>query len=158
MFAFSGGNYILDYDRIFATQPYDNREVLGSLLANSWQKPGDIAKYPQLRARADYGVAGTFGDNNVFHNRELYKGDYIRLRNVQIGYTLPKNVLRKIKMQGVHVYVSASNLWTKTKYPGFDPEGAGRVNPYSDGGTGLVYYSNGIPQLKSLNFGIDAKF
>jgi len=151
LISFSGGNYILDYDRQLATVPSENRMVLKELYDNSWRQIGDVAKYPQLRTRGTFivdGVANSdFGDSNVFHNRELYKGDYIRFRNIQLGYSLTPRTLNKIKMQGFRIYASASNLFTLTEYPGFDPEGAG-----------LVYYSSAIPQLKSIMFGIDVKF
>ena len=149
--AFSGGNYILDYDRQLAAVPNETRMVLKELYDNSWKNIGDVAKYPQLVARQTYKVNGVpnadFGDADVFHNRELYKGDFIRLRNVQLGYSLTSSQLKKIKLQGMRIYASASNLLTLTKYPGFDPEGAG-----------LVYYSSAIPQLKSIMFGLDVKF
>ncbi len=110
-----------------------------------------MAKYPQMVARGTFMVNGIpnsdFGDSYVFHNRELYKGDYIKLRNIQIGYSLSAAKLKRWQMQSVRIYTSASNLFTATKYPGFDPEGAG-----------LVYYSSAIPQLKSIMFGIDVKF
>ena len=149
--SFSGGNYILDYDRQLATVPSENRMVLKELYDNSWRQIGEVAKYPQLRTRGTFivnGVANSdFGDSDVFHNRELYKGDFIRLRNIQLGYSLSPKTLNKIQMQGLRIYASASNLFTLTEYPGFDPEGAG-----------LVYYSSAIPQLKSIMFGIDVKF
>lgn len=151
LFSFSGGNYILDYDRQLAAIPSETRIVLSELYDNSWKKPGDVAKYPQMVARGTYIVNGVpvsdFGDSDVFHNRELYRGDYIKLRNVQLGYSVPSGVLKKWRMQSLRIYASASNLFTVTGYPGFDPEGAG-----------LVYYSSAIPQLKSVMFGIDVKF
>jgi TonB-linked SusC/RagA family outer membrane protein len=151
LLAFSGGNYILDYDRQLAAVPSETRTVLKELQANSWQRPGDVAKYPQLRTRGTFIIDGRpvadFGDADVFHNRELYKGDFIRLRNVQLGYTLSPAITGKMKMQSVRIYLAGYNLWTGSKYPGFDPEGAS-----------LVYYSNAIPQVKSVTFGADVKF
>jgi len=49
-------------------------------------------------------------------------GSFIRLRNVQLGYSLPKSVLSKVNVKGVKVYLSANNLFTQTNYRGFDPE------------------------------------
>jgi TonB-linked SusC/RagA family outer membrane protein len=149
--AFSGGNYILDYDRQIASVPNETRVVLKDIYTQSWEKLGDVAKYPQLRARGTYQINGVansdFGDADVYHNRELYKGDFIRLRNVQLGYSFAPEKLKRIHLNGLRLYASASNLFTFTKYPGFDPEGAG-----------LVYYSSAIPQLKSVIFGVDVKF
>jgi TonB-linked SusC/RagA family outer membrane protein len=150
MFSFSGGNYILDYDRQMAAIPGETKTFLKEIIANSWRQPGDQAKYPQIRYGNTYIIDGEavadFGDEWQNHNRELYKGDYIRLRNIQLGYTLPANLTKTIYMQGLRVYVSGSNLWTSTKYPGFDPEGAGYV------------YTATIPQLKSLILGVSARF
>ncbi len=151
LIAFSGGNYILDYDRQMAAVPSETRVVLSELYDNSWKNVGDITKYPKLVARGTFIVGGTanadFGDSYVFHNRELYKGDFIRLRNLQIGYTIKPTILNQIKIQAFRVYMTATNFFTLTKYPGFDPEGAG-----------LIYYSSAIPQLKSIILGVDVKF
>ena len=51
-----------------------------------------------------------------------YRGDYVKLKNVQIGYTLPKRLTQKIAMQKFRLFVSGENLFTITKYPGLDPE------------------------------------
>jgi hypothetical protein len=151
MFAFSGGNYILDYDRQLAAVPSETRILLKELYDNSWKQVGDVAKYPLLTARGTFIIGGVansdFGDSYVYHNRELYKGDFIRLRNVTLGYTIPSAITRKIKMQNMRVYINATNLLTFTQYPGFDPEGAG-----------LIYYANTIPQVKSFIFGLNLNF
>ena len=56
----------------------------------------------------------------------LYKGDYLKLKNLTIGYTLPEHLAGKILMKGLRVYVSGENLFNLTSYPGQDPEmGAG---------------------------------
>lgn len=56
----------------------------------------------------------------------LYKADYLKLKNIAIGYHIPDNVARKICTQGIRVYLNMENVFTLTKYPGFDPEmGAG---------------------------------
>jgi hypothetical protein len=54
----------------------------------------------------------------------LENGDYLRLKNVTLGYTLPKKLLQGIGMNdtGIRFYVGAENLFTFTKYSGFDPE------------------------------------
>ncbi len=47
----------------------------------------------------------------------MYKGDFVRLKNVQLGYNLQSNVVKKMGFQAFRVYVSGTNLWTKTKFP-----------------------------------------
>ena len=53
---------------------------------------------------------------------QLYKGDYFKLKQLQIGYTLPKDLMRKISVDNLRIYFSGENLLTFTKYPGSDPE------------------------------------
>lgn len=156
--AFSGGNYLLDYDRQVGVYPNETRLILKEVLTNSWSKPGDQAKYPNLVARQTHEVsegqfASDFGDENVFHNRELYKADFLRLRNISFGYNLPANLLNKMHLQGARFYISGNNLWTKTSYPGFDPEGI----PNQAGGVHVLYNNTPIPQLKSFIIGLDIK-
>ncbi len=157
MVAFSGGNYILDYDRQQATIVNPTHVILKEVGEESWKAPGDVVKYPQLRARYTYKYNGQlvagFSGSDSYHNGFLYKGDFMRLRNVQLGYTLPGAVVDKLKVKSAHLYVSGANLFTKTNYPGFDPESAGAANT-----PGFVYYANAIPQLKAITFGVDIKF
>lgn len=84
---------------------------------------------PRTNTTAKYGRlinAETGYQNNFESDLYLFKGDYVKLKNLTIGYTLPTNISRKIYMQGVRFYVSGENLFTLTKYPGVDPEmGAG---------------------------------
>lgn len=159
-FSFSGGNYILDYDRQVAVYPNETRMLLREVIDNSWEQEGDIAKYPKLVARRTFQVDGSnvadFGDEDVFHNRDLYKADYIRLRSVTLGYNLPANYLKRLKIQGLRVYLSGNNLWTSTNYPGFDPEGIPNPNGNTNGAH-ILYWNTPIPQLKSFIFGLDLK-
>ena len=63
------------------------------------------------------------GETSTLH---LYKGDYLKLKNLTIGYTLPEKYAKKVLMKGLRVYVSGENLFNITSYPGQDPEmGAG---------------------------------
>ena len=52
----------------------------------------------------------------------LYKGDYLKLKNLTLGYTLPQNLTQKIKIQKIRVYVTGENLFAITQFPGMDPE------------------------------------
>ena len=148
--SFSGGNYIYDYDEQMATTPSPGRIFKTDIINNSWEKPGDVAKYPKLTADASYLINGKtvsgFSNDWVYYNRCLYKGDYIRLRNLQLGYNFPTHIINTLKLSSLRLYVMGTNLWTKTGYKGFDPEGSGNI------------YTAIIPQLKSLIFGLNVKF
>ena len=62
------------------------------------------------------------GGNSLPSEFYVEKGDYFRLKNLQIGYTLPQRISRKAYMERLRFYFSVSNVFTLTKYSGFDPE------------------------------------
>jgi hypothetical protein len=78
-------------------------------------------------------------------------GDYLRLRNIQLGYTLPQAFTKKVLISSLRLYVSAENLLTFTKYQGFDPE-------ISDGGTSIGIDRGIYPQARTFTFGLNLKF
>ncbi len=63
-------------------------------------------------------------NNNNFSHSDLFvfDGSYVRLQNVELGYTLPPSVLERLKIQNFRVYVSGKNLFVLSDYPGADPE------------------------------------
>lgn len=99
--------------------------------------------------RAVHGAAGVVrGDTD----RWVEDGSFLRLGNVQLGYTIPKNVLDKLKMNRVRLYVSGQNLVTFTSYSGLDPDIKG-------GGILSRGYDNGsYPNVKSWIAGIQVGF
>jgi TonB-linked SusC/RagA family outer membrane protein len=82
-----------------------------------------------------------FGDpnqNTRESDRFLEDGDFIRLRQIQIGYTLPKPILAKLGVTNIRIYASGENLFTWSKYSGIDPE-FGRDNVLNTGIDNLIY-------------------
>ncbi|MFV0522835.1 MAG: hypothetical protein ACK5MI_10510 [Mangrovibacterium sp.] len=67
-------------------------------------------------------TASDANENSRFSDRYVEDGSYVRLRNIQLGYTLPKNLVQAIKLSKVRVYVSCDNLLTFTKYSSWTPE------------------------------------
>lgn len=128
MLAFAGGNYKINsvYERGRRISDVSNVVKVDGKV---WEKDGDIAKYPMLRYGNSYNfdnngnpISGTTNFETANNNFWLEKADYIRLRNVQIGYTLPASVVSKLRMQNLRVYVGGMNLLTFTNYTGLDPE------------------------------------
>jgi hypothetical protein len=79
-----------------------------SYVLNRWQKKGDITDVPRY-------IYGTGNNAYTGSDRLLFKGDYVRLRNVQLGYRLTnKTVLQKLGLSSLYFYVRGTNLWTKT--------------------------------------------
>lgn len=81
---------------------------------------------------------------------------YMRLKNVQFGYELPKNLLAGLKIASAYIYLNGQNLFTKTNfYEGYDPE----INFDANAGDGVTLGGgNYYPQVKVYTFGIDLKF
>jgi len=82
-----------------------------------WQKAGDVTDIPKY-------VYGGANVSNAESSRWYYKGDFIRLRDLTLSYTLPRSVASTMKMDNVRFYVRGTNLWTKAfdKDITFDPE------------------------------------
>jgi TonB-linked SusC/RagA family outer membrane protein len=91
-------------------------------------------------------------------SRWVYDGSYVRLKNLALGYNLPRSVVESIGIHGVRLSVSAQNLLTFTKYRGYDPE----VNYNSEGSTNgnrnLGFDYGSYPNAKSVTFGIRVTF
>jgi hypothetical protein len=105
--------------------------------------------------------------NNPFRNessgtstRYLQKGDYIRLRNLQIGYTLPSKFLENVPISFLRMYVSGTNIWTYTPWYKGDPE-VGIPSGETTGTRGIIpgeFSLNSYPTLSSYMLGVDIKF
>ena len=146
-FFFSGGNYVYNGSRagMLDQRSWNNsKEVL-----NRWQRPGDVTNIPRV----------VFGDNisngsGVVISENIEKGDFLKLRNLTLGYTLPKSITDKIRIQNFRVFAQLWNAFTITNYSGYDPEissnGNGNGNPSVD--------RNSVPQARSYNFGVNVGF
>lgn len=97
-------------------------------------------------------VLGDPNMNNRESTRFLENGGYLRLKLVQLGYTLPNEVLKKMKFSKLRVYLSGQNLVTFTKYTGLDPE-VGTFNALDTGVDRMLY-----PQNKRLLAGVQLTF
>lgn len=103
-----------------------------------WTKPGQITSYPRAYdAGSEQG-----GINHASGSSRLWRrADFIRMRDLRLSYNLPQNLLRKVKLTNMTVYVQGQNLFTYSDYWGYDPEFVGAS-------TGIV------PQTKNINAGI----
>ncbi len=108
-----------------------------------WSGEGSSNSFPRLT---------TNDTNKNFTNPSdfyLEDGDYLRFKTIQFGYTLPQEVLNKVGISKIRLYVTGENLFTFTKYTGFDPEIGGNVFGIDRG-----YY----PQARSGMLGINLQF
>ena len=86
-------------------------------------------------------------------SRWVEDGSYFRLKNITLGYSLSKQILNKAKIEQARIYVSGNNLWTATKYKGYDPEASIGQDSNQAGIDRGVY-----PSTKSIIIGIDLTF
>ena len=100
-------NASVRYDKIGGNRP--------ASILERWTGPGTSNFEPRV------GINDP-NNNNRVSDRFIEDGSYLRLKNIQIGYTLPKRLLNKFDISKVRVYASGQNLLTATKYTGYDPE------------------------------------
>ena len=155
-FYYKYGNSLYNYTAYFL-ETAGTRGVTRSIQKSSlnyWQKPGDTGVLPRPT-----NLTNPDGSLNYFRtgsSRYLEDASYIRLRDVTLSYNLPKRLVSAIKSSNARLYVTASNLWTLTKYSGPDPE----VNVAADSSNGLV---QGLdfgtpPQPVSVVLGVNLSF
>lgn len=118
---------------------------------NHWTGPGTTNTYP----RASWDASG---NNNRFSTRFLEDGSYTRLKNVQIGYSLPKAMLDRYGLSGIRLYASGANLLTFTKYQGLDPEMTISDNAMGQGERAAGIDWGTYPSARSYNFGVTITF
>lgn len=144
-FIFQGvaGNYIYNANKQLGMAGRDYGNMMTDVY-DTWDFNPEGSKYPRL------GIAEDKNSNYIrFSDVFLEKGDYLRLKNITLGYTLPKNIARYVGLArgSVRVYVSIDNVATITGYSGIDPE----VGNYGvDSG---VY-----PVSRFYNFGANINF
>ena len=117
-----------------------------SWMLGRWTGEGTSNKYPRL-------VDGN-ATNWLVSDLYVCDGSYLRLKNITLGYTLPKNLTRKLTIERLRFYVQAENLITWTKYWGFDPE-------ISSGPTGIksLGIDRGVyPQARTYTVGVNVTF
>ena len=138
VYAALGQEIIRNYER---QQPYANQLAY---VIDRWTGEGSTNEHPRLTTGPT--------NNNLFSDYYVEDGSFVRLRNLQFGYTLPSTLLRKIHVESLRVYVATNNLITLTRYMGFDPD-LGSSSVLSAGVDYGMY-----PQARSLMSGLQIKF
>lgn len=124
------------------------------VLTDAWAKEGDTGK---KYAKPVYGDNVSNGSSMPL-DINVFRGDFLRLRSVSLGYTLPASLTSKVRISNLRVYVSGQNLGLVTKYPGPDPEvssnGANSNNSTSSQGVDR----NTIGNARTITVGLRAGF
>jgi hypothetical protein len=89
---------------------------------NAWSPQNPNSSVPAL-------TAVNLNDEGRLSEYYIEDGSYLKLKNVVLGYTIPKKLTDKLKIRNLRVYFQAQDLFTITKYKGADPEGLGYPYP-----------------------------
>lgn len=144
-------NYRIDYDVVNMARL--NMESMTSNNNQSqavnyrWRKEGDVTSIP----RALIGNQGVANYNTMISDRFVEDGTFLRLNYLQLSYSFPQNMVKKIGLNELRFYASANNLFCLTKYSGVDPE-------LGYGGYGVTTDDAQTPRAKSYTFGITVGF
>ncbi|WP_140486101.1 SusC/RagA family TonB-linked outer membrane protein [Flavobacterium sp. GSA192] len=110
-----------------------------------WRNPGDVTNIPRAVFGAGYNWLGS--------DRYVEDASFVRLRSVTLSYNWGKNLLKKLNLDDVRMYVTADNLYTFTKYRGQDPEVS--MGP---GAFGMAIDNAATPPTKRFSFGLTTRF
>lgn len=141
------GNEMYNASRMYIEGMGENDNQTTEVLRR-WTQPGDITDVPRATSLG-------YDDNaNQKSNRFIEDGSFLRIKNVNLSYDLPKSVVSKLKMSNTKVYLTIQNLYTFTNYSGMDPDVnfAGSSNIYI--GTDFFTY----PQARTVSIGISTNF
>lgn len=127
---------------------YNQMSIDNGLGWSRWEKPGDKATHP----------LPVYGGNKNSTNpssRFLENGSHLRLRNINVGYTLPENLLKSVRISSARVFFSGDNLFTINKFSGPDPETSLTSSGISSvaGAINFVY-----PMNRTFSLGVELKF
>ena len=139
IYAALGQEIIRNYER---QQPYAN---MLDYTIGRWTGNGSSTTVPRLTT--------SLTRNTVFSDYFVEKGDFLRVRNLQMGYTLPKSLSATMGAKKVRAYLSANNLYTLTGYSGFDPD-IGNFGGVLAAGVDYGFY----PQARTFMFGLTLQF
>jgi len=144
------GNEIFNYLKYWTDFNTFQGNRSKDMLYNSWKKQGDVALLPRLNA------GDTFSQQISTYFVE--DGSYMRIKNIQLTYTVPSSVLKKIKLSSMQVYVQGQNLLTLTKYKGLDPDINIRNSGADNQDTHMGIDEGAFPVAKSYNIGLRVGF
>jgi TonB-dependent starch-binding outer membrane protein SusC len=143
------GNF--DLSMVFAGQGMVSQYVLpesgqvgnfySSWADNRWSPSNPEGTFPRVDTRASSSINGGLYNSTFWLNN----ASFVRLKNLELGYTVPASFLSKVKLSSVRIYTNAFNLFTITGVKDYDPEG--------NSGSGQFY-----PQQRILNLGLNVKF
>lgn len=142
-FQWSYGNDILNANRVMLESGYKYNTNQFASYANRWSPSNTGSSIP-----AAQGIT-----YKSYSTRVIEDGSFLRLKTVQLGYSIPARLLKSISVKSLRAYVAAQNLYTWTKYSGYDPEVSVRNSALTPGFDYSAY-----PRARTLTFGLTTSF
>ncbi len=132
------GNHQVYYNnQAFRFVTVMGQSLIKDITDNAWTPDNPYeSKYPVLRNSAN-------GKNNIASDAFVHNAAYFRCKNIQLGYTVPRDVTRRFFIENLKLYASIDNLFTITKFPGLDPEIGANV---------------GYPAIRQYSVGVNISF
>ena len=149
-FQWSYGNDVINYNRVKLESLRGNHINQLASAANHWTPRVDNGDGTYTDGNyTNYLCAVNRSLQNINTSREVEDASFLRLKNIQLGYNFPSKMLKNWKIRSLRVYFTAQDLWTWTRYTGYDPEVSTRNSAMTRG----FDYSS-YPKTTSFTFGV----
>ncbi|MCB9082041.1 MAG: TonB-dependent receptor [Lewinellaceae bacterium] len=152
----------VSYGNLLSTMSLDNRfsyiDIDGAYTGTPGGVVTDLNQLATLNADKNIWSPASFGiAQATIHSWAVEDGSFLRLNNLNIGYTLPSSITSRLGISSFRVYATGSNLFLWTKYTGYDPEvSTTRSSAYSALTPGVDYSS--FPRSRAYTFGVNVTF
>lgn len=140
------GNDIVNMNKVFNGNIGGSKNISDAMLAGAWAQGKDNADATEPKAIRQ------FWRTMLFSRRFIEDGSFVRIKNITLGYTLPKTFIKGIS--SIRMSAGVNNLYTFTKYTGFDPE----INSYGDNPALFGVDLGGYPNSRTFNFTLRCGF
>lgn len=146
-----------DFDLVVFGQGSQGNDIFSALVKTDRPQANRLQTYyknawTEQNPNAQYARIGYQNPNYWQSSAQVFDGSYFKIKQIQLGYTLPKNLLKKTFMSSLRVYMSLDDFFLFTKYPGMDPEA-------SSGTTSALGIDMGsYPSSKKMVFGLNLSF
>jgi TonB-linked SusC/RagA family outer membrane protein len=142
----TGGNMYFATQASLMDYRFQNNSVK---VLDRWQKPGDITDVPRVQD----GDITSWG-YSIPITANVYSSDFVRLKNLTLGYAFGKSITNKLKIESARIYLSGQNLAILTDYPGSDPEVTSTGNTSATQG----FDKNMTPNARTFTLGVQVGF
>ncbi|KUJ62380.1 SusC/RagA family TonB-linked outer membrane protein [Flavobacteriaceae bacterium CRH] len=147
-FTYSGGNKVMNGTKgtLLDQRFYNNStDVL-----DRWTTPGQVTSVPRLV----YNDVISNGSSGFAISENAEKADFLRLQQLAVGFSFPKDILSKVQLASLRIYAQATNLFLITSYSGSDPE----TSSNGASTTSMGIEKNSVGQGRTISFGVNVGF